>query len=55
MVVYPLISWFLDFSFMKQHHWAHYILGGILFGVITVTVLYFLDKIKKNKDLKKLG
>jgi hypothetical protein len=55
MVVYPLILWFLDFSFMKQHHWAHYILGGILFGVITVTVLYFLDKIKKNKDLKKLG
>jgi exosortase/archaeosortase family protein len=48
MVAYSLISWVWDFSLLETHHWFHYILGGILFGVVMVTIFYFRNRSKKN-------
>lgn len=47
VVVYPLISWVLDISLKEAHNWLHYILGGIIVGVIVVTIFFFINKNKK--------
>ncbi len=47
-VVYPLASWILDLSLSETHHWSHYIIGGIVVGVIVVTIFYFLNRNKKK-------
>ena len=48
VIVYPLISWALDFSLRDTHHWSYYILGGIIVGVLVVMIFYFLNRNKKN-------
>lgn len=48
VVIYPLASWGLDLILMETDHWLHYILGGIIVGIITVIILLFLNKIKKR-------
>ncbi len=52
MIIYPLILWIFDLVFSRELQILHYILSGLLVGILFVIILYFQDKRKEKRRTK---